>query len=245
MDYRLSDQYLDPPERDESIYSEQTIRLAHSFWCYDPLETPDIEVGPLPAERCGVVRFGCLNKAYKINGAVLKLWGRALAEIENSRLLLLAPPGSHRERTRDRLAKEGIAPQRVEFCEPLPRREYLELYRGVDLGLDSFPYNGHTTSLDSLWMGVPVVTLMGERAVSRAGWSQLSNLGLAELAARTPEQFVEIAVGLARDIPKLENLRRTLRGLMERSPLMDAAGFAESIEGAYREMWRRWCNQGS
>jgi predicted O-linked N-acetylglucosamine transferase (SPINDLY family) len=125
------------------------------------------------------------------------------------------------------------------------RREYLETYHRIDVGLDTFPYNGHTTSLDSFWMGVPVVTLVGNSAVARAGWCQLSNLGLGELAGQTAEEFVRIAVELAKDLPRLEQLRSTLRRRMGQSPLMDAPGFAQSIEAAYRQMWRTWCKTAS
>jgi predicted O-linked N-acetylglucosamine transferase (SPINDLY family) len=117
------------------------------------------------------------------------------------------------------------------------------LHHRIDLGLDTFPYNGHTTSLDSFWMGVPVVTLVGQRAVSRAGWCQLSNLGLPELAAQTAEQFVRIAVEIAKDLPRLEQLRSTLRRRMEQSPMMDAPKFARNIEAAYRRMWHTWCQR--
>ena len=258
IDYRLSDPYLDPfdaaqgrpldsvpggpPGMDESVYSEKTIRLPHSFWCYEPAdESRDIPVNPLPALKTGVVTFGCLNNFCKINDDLLDLWAKVLRQVDKSRLLLLAPPGSHRQRVVDRLSRNGIDPGRIEFVSHQPRRNYLELYHRIDLGLDSFPYNGHTTSLDSFWMGVPVVTLVGQTAVSRAGWSQLSNLGLRELAARTPEQFVQIAADLARDLPRLGELRATLRRRMEASPLMDAASFVMGIEEAYRRMWRTWC----
>ena len=227
---------------DESVYSEKTIRLPHSFWCYEPAdESRDIPVNPLPALRTGVVTFGCLNNFCKINDDLLDLWAKVLRQVDKSRLLLLAPPGSHRQRVIDRLSQHAIDAGRIEFVSHQPRRGYLELYHRIDLGLDSFPYNGHTTSLDSLWMGVPVVTLVGQTAVSRAGWSQLSNLGLRELAAHTPEQFAQIAVDLARNLPKLGELRATLRQKMEGSPLMDAGSFAMGIEEAYRRMWRNWC----
>jgi predicted O-linked N-acetylglucosamine transferase (SPINDLY family) len=111
----------------------------------------------------------------------------------------------------------------------------------VDIVLDTHPYNGHTTNLDALWMGVPVVTLVGETPVSRAGLSQLSNLGLPQLVARTDEEYVEIATTLASDLPRLAGLRRSLRSRMEASVLMDAPGFAREIERAFREMWRHWC----
>ena len=159
----------------------------------------------------------------------------------SSRLLLLASEGSHCQHTLDVLEKEGVACERIEFVRWQPRPKYLELYHRIDLGLDTLPYNGHTTSLDSFWMGVPVVTLVGQTIVGRAGLSQLMNLRLPELIAHTPEQYVEIATALANDLPRLNELRGTLRTRMEQSPLMDAPRFARDIEAAYRQMWHKWC----
>ena len=241
IDYRLSDPYLDPPDTDESIYSEQTVRLPHSFWCYDPLDCGDLRVNSLPAQGNGLITFGCLNNFGKINDAVLRLWASVLRAVPSSRLLLLAPEGSHRQHTLDVLGQEGVVHERIEFIARRPRRKYLELYHRIDLGLDTLPYNGHTTSLDSYWMGVPVVTLVGQTVVSRAGLSQLMNLKLPELISATPEEYVEIAVDLASDLPRLRYLRSTLRARMEASPLMDAPRFARDIEAAYRIMWRQWC----
>jgi predicted O-linked N-acetylglucosamine transferase (SPINDLY family) len=244
IDYRLSDPYLDPPEMDESVYSERTIRLPDSFWCYDPLDSGGIPVNSLPAQETGVFTFGCLNKFFKLNEMVLALWARVMRQVENSRLLLLAPPGSHRQRILDRFSQEGIASARIEFAPRQSRAEYLKLYHRIDLGLDSFPYNGHTTSLDAFWMGVPVVTLVGQTVVGRAGLSQLTNLGLPELIARTPDQYVQIVAELAGDLPRLAELRRTLRARMEASALMDGPRFARNVEAAYRQMWRIWCARG-
>jgi protein O-GlcNAc transferase len=117
----------------------------------------------------------------------------------------------------------------------------LETYNQIDLGLDTLPYNGHTTSLDSAWMGVPVITLAGSTVVGRAGLSQLSNLQLREFIASSPDDFARIVADLARDLPRLSALRSTLRQRMQASPLMDAARFARNMETAYRTMWRRWC----
>jgi predicted O-linked N-acetylglucosamine transferase (SPINDLY family) len=241
IDYRLSDPYLDPPGMDESIYSEQTVRLPDSFWCYDPLEDRDVSVNSLPALKNGFITFGCLNNFCKINPTVLAVWAQVMKQVENSRLMLLMRLGSHQQDALASLWQQGIDPARVEIIPPQSRRSYLESYHRIDLGLDSFPYNGHTTSLDSLWMGVPVITLVGERVVSRAGWCQLSNLGLGELAGTTSEQFAKISVALAGDLPKLARLRATLRQRMEQSPLMDAPKFTRNIESAYRQMWRKWC----
>lgn len=140
-----------------------------------------------------------------------------------------------------RLYQAGITEARVGFADKRPRSEYLKLYHQMDLALDPLPYNGHTTSLDAFWMGVPILTLRGETVVGRAGWSQLCNLGLKELAAETPEQYVALAVEWAGDLPRLQKLRRTLRTRMLNSPLMDAARFARHVEQAYRQMWLSWC----
>jgi predicted O-linked N-acetylglucosamine transferase (SPINDLY family) len=243
IDYRLSDPYLDPPGIDESIYSEKTVRLPHSFWCYDPLDCGDLPVNNLPAQSNGYITFGCLNNFCKVNDPVLRLWASVLRAVPSSRLILLAPDGSHRQHTLELLREEGIAFERIEFVSQQPRRKYLELYHRLDLGLDTLPYNGHTTSLDSFWMGVPVVTLVGQTIVGRAGLSQLTNLNLPELIASTLEQHVQIATDLAGDLPRLASLRRTLRHRMETSPLMDAPRFARDVEAAFRSMWRSWCAQ--
>jgi predicted O-linked N-acetylglucosamine transferase (SPINDLY family) len=161
--------------------------------------------------------------------------------VKDSRLLLLAGFGRNRPRTVEFLEREGIAAERVEFVANCQRREYLERYHRVDVVLDPFPYNGHTTSLDALWMGVPVVSLAGKTRVSRGGLSILSNLGAPELVAYSEDDYVRLAVDLAHDLPRLVELRRTLRPKMESSVLMDAPNFARQIETAYRAMWQRWC----
>jgi predicted O-linked N-acetylglucosamine transferase (SPINDLY family) len=240
MDYRFSDPYLDPIGFDESVYSEQTIRLPDSFWCYDPLDGKDLPVSSLPAARNQFVTFGSLNNLCKISDGILSLWAQVLREIKDSRLLLLAS-GTSKQRMLDRLHREGIDPSRIEFAPRQGRRAYLQIYHRIDIGLDTFPYNGHTTSLDSFWMGVPVVTLVGQTVVSRAGWCQLSNLGLSELAALSPHEFVRIAIDLARDIPRLTNIHSTLRQRMQTSPLMDAPRFARNVESAYRQIWKTFC----
>jgi predicted O-linked N-acetylglucosamine transferase (SPINDLY family) len=198
-------------------------------------------VNALPCRETGFVTFGCLNNFCKVNDAVLSLWARVLNALPGSRLTVMVPQGSARQSVLDRLGRDGIGCERVDFAAKQPRIDYLRTYHQIDIALDTLPYNGHTTSLDSLWMGVPVVTLVGRTVVGRAGLSQLSNLNLTELAARTDDQFVRVAADLAADMPRLAELRRTLRGRMRASPLMDAASFARDVEAAYRWMWRTWC----
>ena len=240
IDYRLTDPFLDPPGMNDELYTESSIRLSDTFWCYDPLTT-EPEVNSLPATSKGYVTFGCLNNFCKVNQPTTELWAQVLKAVERSRLLILAPEGSTRQRLGDRFEKLGVDRDRVECVSPIPRGNFLQLFHRVDLGLDTFPYNGHTTSLDSFWMGVPVVSLVGKTVVGRAGLSQLMNLGLPELVARTPEEYVQIAIDLAHDLPRLDELRRTLRTRMRQSPLMDGTRFARSMEAAYRHAWRKWC----
>jgi predicted O-linked N-acetylglucosamine transferase (SPINDLY family) len=240
MDYRLSDPYLDPPDADSSVYSEETIRLPDSFWCYDPL-TDVPEVSPLPALADGCVTFGSLNHFRKVNTGVLRLWGKVLNAVPQSRLVLVAPEGSARARVHAVLEEAGVTRDRIEFVGRCGRIDYLARYRAIDIGLDTFPYNGHTTSLDALWMGVPTVTLVGETVVGRAGLGQAMNMGLPELIATTEDQYVEVASSLASDLEHLSRLRQTLRTRMEQSPLMDGPRFARNLEAIYRDVWRRYC----
>jgi predicted O-linked N-acetylglucosamine transferase (SPINDLY family) len=240
IDYRLTDPYLDPPGLDDQWYSEESIRLPDCFWCYDPL-TGQPGVNTLPALEKGYITFGSLNNFCKVNAPVLKLWAQVVKAVDRSRLVVLAREGAHRQHTLNRLEQEGITPDRVTFVGFHPRLEYLQLYHHIDIGLDMFPYNGHTTSLDAFWMGVPVVTITGQTAVGRAGLCLLKNLGLPEMIADNPEQFVRIAAELAADLPRLNTLRAALRNRLENSPLMDAPRFARSVEAAYRSMWQRWC----
>jgi protein O-GlcNAc transferase len=238
MDYHITDPYLDPPGLTEDHYVEKLVRLADSFWCYDPpsMAADQIAVGLLPAQKSGQVTFGCLNHSCKINQTTLALWDKVLAAVPGSKILLRIPFESLRPGI---LAQLKVAPQRVEFVPHQSRQEYLQTYHRIDIGLDALPYNGHTTSLDSLWMGVPVVTLIGRTSVGRAGWSQLSNIKLPELAANTEGEFVQKAVVLASDIPRLAQLRSELRAKMLASPLTNSKRFAQNIQTAFREMWNR------
>ena len=167
------------------------------------------------------------------------IYGRVLGKIARSRLLLMSPKGEHRLVLLEKFRKRRIDPDRIEFVKFQPRQDYLREYHRIDLGLDTLPYNGHTTSLDSFWMGVPVVTRIGRTAVGRGGWSQLNNLGLPNLAADSDDDFVRIAAELASNPDRLRQLRRDLRRRMRRSPLMDGQRFAAGFERALRQLWTR------
>ena len=240
IDYRLTDPHLDPSGLFDAYYSEESVRLPDSFWCFDPIdESPDVNA--LPALSRGKVTFGCFNSCRKVNPNILRIWARTLKSVERSELELLAVEGRYRQATRDLFAREGVDPERVTFRKPCTRPEYLRLHGGIDVALDPFPYNGHTTSLDALWMGVPVVGMLGDTVAGRASFSQLTNLGLSEWVATSADEYVGRAIDLAGDLARLSELRRTVRERMRRAPLLDAPTFARGVEAAYRMMWRRWC----
>jgi predicted O-linked N-acetylglucosamine transferase (SPINDLY family) len=239
MDYRLSDPRLDPVGVD-GPYSERTRHLPDSFWCYQPFNDR-IEVNALPALERGHLTFGCLNSPCKLTDSTLRLWGALLGALPDARLVLMAPPGRHRDELARRLAAHGVDAARLTFLPFQQRDQYLRAYHDIDVAIDTLPYNGHTTSLDSFWMGVPVISRVGDTCVGRGGLSQLHQLDLLELAAATDAEFVGAAVALAGDLPRLALMRRGLRGRMQRSPLMDAPKFARGLEAVYRSIWREYC----
>ena len=244
IENRISDKYLEGDSADAKAEGKERVCLIDSFWCYDPCGV-QVDVTPLPALKRGAVTFGCLNNFCKVNELVLRLWAQVLGKMKDSSLIISSHAGVHRQRTLEALGSEGVKTHRVEFVDVRPRRKYLELYHRLDIALDTFPYNGGVTTCDALWMGVPVVSLAGETSVARAGLSVLTNLGFPELAAHSESEYVNIAESLARDLPRLAQLRSTLRNRMENSVLMDAPRFARNVEAAYRSMWKRWCSSGN
>jgi predicted O-linked N-acetylglucosamine transferase (SPINDLY family) len=239
MDYRITDPFLDPPGA-PLPYSEESLWLPQTFWCYEP-DGDEIEVGELPQRRSGHITFGCLNNFMKVSRATLELWARVLRANDGSKLLMLAPRDWAQDEVRNTLGQNGVDSARIEFVDIQSRERYLETYNRIDIALDTLPYQGHTTSLDAYWMGVPVVTLVGETVVGRAGLSLASNLELPDWVARDAAQFVRIASRFARDPSSLSALRSELRQRLRRSPLMDAVRFTRDLEAAYRDAWRRFC----
>jgi protein O-GlcNAc transferase len=254
IDYRLSDPYLDPPPSTGSTvltaggsgqagetadYAEQTFSIP-CYWNYEPLRSP--AVNALPAAKAGFVTFGCFNNFCKVSPETLMMWSQVLQDVERSHLLIHSYPGSHRDTVLRKFAENGIDPSRIGFVGLVSLEAYLLQYQQIDIALDTTPYAGGTTTCDALWMGVPTVTISGKTAVGRGGVSLLSHLGLAELIARTPQQYVQIAAALAKDPGRLQTLRSSLRQRMQASRLMDGKQFAQDIEAAYRQMWRScWC----
>lgn len=239
IDYRISDIYLDPEGTDRN-YAEKTIRLPRNYLCWK-WGGEEESVGPLPVVANGFITFGSLNNFCKVTPQVLETWGKLMSEVKDSRLILRCPPGSARQRVCETLHRHGVAAERIEFVAHLPWKEYVNAYRRQDISLDPFPYPGHTTSLDGLWMGVPVVTLAGKTCVSRAGAGLMNYIRLLELIAGDTDQYIQIARKLSQDLPRLTELRADLRQRIIDSPLSDAAGFTRDIENAYRQIWRNWC----
>lgn len=243
IDYRLTDAWADPPGQTERWHTEQLIRLPRAFFCYQPADVaPDVT--PLPAVHAGQVTFGSFNNFAKVTPAVLDTWCEVLQRVPRSRLLLLAQRAETlRTELDQRARRHGIAAQRIELCDKRPMEEYLRLIQTVDIALDPFPMNGHTTTCDALWMGVPVVMLAGTTYATRFGGSALRNLGLEHLIATSVREYVAVAVKLASDLPALAALREQLRPRMAASALLDFQGFARHVEAAYRTMWRNWCQR--
>jgi protein O-GlcNAc transferase len=244
MDYRLTDEWADPRGVSDELYTESLVRLPNGFLCYKPLDDcPD--VSPAPESRNGYVTFGCFNNSAKINNNVLDAWSRILTDLPDARMLLkskqLHGPGLQ-QRIRKEFARRGVNPERVEMLGRVNSTlDHLALYGRVDIALDTFPYNGTTTTCEALWMGAPVIALAGDRHAGRVGVSLLHGMGLEELIATSPDEYRRLANDLARDRDRLAAYRDTLRTRMRRAPLTDAAGFARDIEAAFRTMWHSWC----
>lgn len=248
VDYRLSDAVADPEGEADRVHSETLVRLPCGFLCYrPPADAP--EVADMPLRAAGAVTFGSFNNLAKITPEVVATWARLLRRVPGARLLIKsqrANDPAFNGRLLDLFVGQGVGRARVRFMAPRPSiRAHLAAYGEVDIALDSFPYNGGTTSCEALWMGVPLVTLRGDRHVGRMGASILRRLDLDELVSETPKGYIDRAAALARDPERLAALRRGLRARMRTSPLCDAEGFARAIEAAYRRMWHRWCDEAA
>lgn len=242
IDYRLTDALADSPQSQE-FYTEKLVFLPDGFLCYRPPEFAP-PVGPLPAEDNGYITFGSFNNNCKINPYIMELWVQILKANEDSRLLLKFRRGNDygvRNHYLRRFERLGISPDRVEICGWKSKTDHLLLYHQVDIALDTYPYNGTTTTCEVLWMGVPVISLVGEPHTSRVGLSILSRVGMEFFAAKTPQEYVAKATALAHNLPSLAKMRPTMRHRMAASDLCNKTKFAEDIEHAYREMWHRWC----
>lgn len=242
IDCRIVDSLTDPPEADK-FATERLIRLDPCFLCFQPAITPP-DVRPRPE---GPITFGSFNSVAKFSPTVVSLWASILQRVPGSRLLLKSytlDDASAREYLTEAFASRGVGPERIEMLGQVKRSfDHLDMYNRVDIALDSFPYHGTTTTCESLLMGVPVVTLEGRTHHARVGVSLLSAVGVPELIARTPEQYVDLAVELAQSPKRLVDYRSNLRARLEASPLMDEQGFARRFEALLRGVWREYCQR--
>ncbi len=239
--HRIVDGDTDPPDAD-AFATERLVRLDRCFLCYTPSGgAPEPVREPSPA---GVVTFGSFNALAKINEPVIDAWAGVLRGVPGSRLIIKPVPAepSLRARYESAFASRGVDPSRLELVGYLPgQSDHMALYGRVDVALDTFPYNGTTTTCEALWMGVPVVALAGSAHAGRVGVSLLNAAGLTDLVAGAPADYVWLATGLAADRSRLAGLRGTLRGRLRASPLCDGPGHCRALERVYRDVWREWC----
>jgi predicted O-linked N-acetylglucosamine transferase (SPINDLY family) len=245
MDYRIVDKLTDMEPEAANFSSEKLLYMDPVFSVYLPdSELPDI-APETPALKNGFVTFGSFNALPKLNPQLLKMWGKILSRVDGSKLLIknkmLDQPSVRRDIS-EALTAVGIDEQRqILLGRTDPAKDHMKTYQRVDLCLDSYPYNGTTTNCDSFVMGVPVLTLTGDRHASRVTTSQLNSLGLDMLIAADRDQYVNTAVRLALDTALLNGVREGLRERLQESALMDYQGFTRQLEAKYRDIWRRWC----
>lgn len=242
IDYLLADRFEVPPEL-EHHYRETVLRMPNGYVCYEPPASPT--VAPLPALDRGYVTFGSFSNPAKLGPQIAAPWARIIDRVPNARLVLkyrgLDDP-LHAGRLREYFAAQGIDPARVEIQGDSPQSELLPHYDGIDLALDPFPYGGGVTTLEALWMGVPVVTLPGETFASRHALTHLCNVGIEGTTARNIDEYVDLAVSLAADLPALAALRAGLRERMAASPICDGERFASDFMELMRGIWREWAS---
>ena len=240
MDYRITDAFADPIGATEALHTEKLVRMPECFSCFKPPSNAP-HVSTLPAVARGTITFGSFNNFAKITPEVMRVWIAILARVPGSRLVLKNwCLDNDRMKTfmLEAFTRCGATTGQVELWNPNTSNvDHLNCYNSIDIGLDPFPYNGTTTTCDALWMGVPVITLAGVSHVGRVGVSQMSNLGLQELIARDTDHYVDIAVALATDVPRLAALRGGMRVRVSASPLMDAPRLTKNLETAYDNMW--------
>jgi protein O-GlcNAc transferase len=238
MDYRITDAVTDPPVPADDWHCERLLRMPDSQWCFRPFGTPLVP-GPLPAREAGFVTFGSFNDLTKASDTLLRCWMQILVKLPTAHLRLTRVRSAQRAAEIIALfSRSGVAAERI-ACVPYANDPpYGQQFEGVDIALDNYPYNGVTTTCESLYVGVPVVSLHGRNCASRSGLSLLGTLGLGELAASTPEQYIEIAVALGSDLSRLEQLRASLRSRFEQSSLRDENRFAANFEKLLHTAWQ-------
>lgn len=242
MDYRITDQYMDPPGMTEWQHSEELLRLPVAVAYQPPDGCPP--VNSLPALTSGQFTFACLNNLVKLNQVVVGLWARILLALPDARLMLGNVTSAIEPRLIGMFAQEGIPAERLVLLPRLTLGDYLALHHQIDLALDPFPYGGGTTSFHSLWMGVPVLTLAGDRSASRCGATILVRAELPQFIANSADEYVAKALRIARDLPALDAVRQATRAPKASDANNDALHLTRHLEAAYRNIWQTWCAQG-
>ncbi|MBI3898547.1 MAG: tetratricopeptide repeat protein [Gammaproteobacteria bacterium] len=241
MDYRLTDEALNPTGETERFYTETLLRLPNSCVFQPAAESPPANA--LPALAAGQITFACLNNPVKISQQAIRLWSRILLALPRSRLMLgNATDALLQQKLKDMFNQCGIGEARLVLHPRMSMADYLALHQQIDLALDSFPYNGGTTTSHSLWMGVPVISLTGDKAASRIGSTLLTRVGLGEFVARSEEEYFECALKVVGDLPGLAQIRQTLRNRIAENLNADPAQLTRSLEQLYRTIWREWCD---
>jgi predicted O-linked N-acetylglucosamine transferase (SPINDLY family) len=240
--HRFVDEITDPTGEADAFALEKLIRFSPCAWTY---EAPDDAPSPAMPEEGSPVTFGSFNNFLKVTDETLAVWSKILSQVPESRLLIKSvylEDSEVRKNIVERLSAAGIPHERVEISGLLAStQDHLATYNRVDVALDTFPYNGTTTTCEALWMGVPVVSLIGDRHAARVGLSLLTAIGHAEWAAENEADYIEKAVALANDRTRRGTLRESLRGEVAGSILCDHAGQAARFETALRQLWNEWC----
>jgi len=242
MDYRITDPQLDPPGMTEQIHTEQLLYLPSTAFFCPPSISP--EVNSLPALASEVFILGSFNQAYKVTDDVITVWAAILQRIKNSRLYMLIGDAENeliQKKYLEKFVAAGAQAGQLIFFGKQPLDKYLQLHHKIDLCLDTFPYNGGTTTHYSLWMGVPVVTLAGNTPCSRVGVTILTAADQQQCITSSAEDYINQCVYFAENLPQLANLRKTLRETMAQSCIRDEQGFVSELEAAYRRVWQKWC----
>lgn len=233
IDYRITDHFADPIGLTEPFHTEQLIRLDGCAWCYEPTGLPPAS----PRLPSNPITFGSFNRVTKITNEIAAAWARILDQVPDSRLVALAPAATSLDTLQSQFAKHGVAPERLVLAMRRPRPEFLRLCGEIDIALDTYPYNGMTTTCDLLASSAPVVTLAGITHVSRVGASLLSNVGLEPVIANTIEDYIELAVEFAKNVSKLSQVRQILAQRFSTSTLCDREPLTRQLECSFNQMW--------
>ncbi len=244
MDYRITDPQLDPPGMTEQIHTEQLLYLPSTAFFSPPGAAP--EVNALPALESEYFTLGSFNQVYKVTDDVIAVWARVLKNIKNSRLYMVLGDAENeliRKEYREKFVALGAQSEQLIFFAKQAMDNYLQLHHEIDLCLDTFPYNGGTTTHYSLWMGVPVVTLAGNTPCSRVGVTILTAAGQLRCITASAEDYIDRCVYFSENLMQLATIRQSLRETVMQSSIRDEQGFVGELDSAYRRVWKKWCAQ--